>query len=195
MTAIKLFDDPVHPQRTKYYRISQSYVRWCSNSNLIKLEYLASKEHPCDLLNKAVPKPSFLKHRPALMGEVQGGVVMMARWKQCCRLVPTRVRQRIRSKSDGAFPLVARCAVCRQYVPWLRVGQRWSTCVERNVLCDSNNIQVYCFSCEGEASYSVSLDRWFCASCIEDEELYVPVGNRRSIRRRIRTRRFQGYAE
>ena len=67
-TAISLSKEPVNPVRTKYYRIDQHYVRWCFDSGLINVKYLASKEHPCDLLNKFTSKPALQKHLNVIMG-------------------------------------------------------------------------------------------------------------------------------
>ena len=94
-TAISLSKEPVNPVRTKYYRIAQHYVRWCFNSGLINVQYLASKEHPCDLLNKFMSKPALQKHLYGIMGpqdDTSVGHLNLARVKQCARKDPARMR-------------------------------------------------------------------------------------------------------
>ena len=63
--AIRLAKDhPVNAPRTKYFRISQAYIRMLVDKGVIRVEYLPSQEHPCDILNKVTTKPAQLKHLP-----------------------------------------------------------------------------------------------------------------------------------
>ena len=170
-TAIKLSSDSVSPQRTKYYRIAQAYVRWCTHNGLIRAEYLKSEDHPCDLLNKFVSKIALLKHQPAVIGPQDPPVARLnlARWKQCSRREPRRFRligSRFASRSHHDPSLVARCNVCRCWFPWSVRRQGWISCSERQVSCDNlDDFDVHCFRCETEAVSLPNLDSWYCPVC------------------------------
>jgi hypothetical protein len=167
--AIKLSKDPVNASRTKYYRIAQDYVRWCTNSGLIATSHLASADHPCDLLNKFMSKLSIQKHIAGLMGIQGKAVVNLARWKQCSRKAPRRMRllgSRFASKSSHDPPLVARCNQCRCWFPWSVPRDGWLSCSERQVACDNDeDFTVHCFRCDRLAEDLPVLDSWYCLVC------------------------------
>jgi hypothetical protein len=171
--AIRLSEDPIFPNRTKYYRISQAYVRWCRNTGLIKVQYLESKQHPCDLLNKLVTKPSLKQHLPALMGE-QGGKIQrvgkcfMARCKQVCRRVPAHIRYKptkFKSRSDHDPPLVAVCETCSGWLPWSSRRHGWLSCQEGKTVCPGENFRVFCYMCDAQAIFLPKIISWYCARC------------------------------
>lgn len=172
--AIRLANEPVNAGRTKYFRISQSYIRWCVKTGLILPTYLESKEHPCDLLNKVTSKHTMIKHTPAVIGSQTIGSINLARWKQCARASPS-VRRKFRllgsrfaSKSDTNPPLACRCNKCKTWFPWIKNGQRWRTCWEReNHHCDNNDdVTVQCFACSEPAVPVPGLERqWSCRHC------------------------------
>jgi hypothetical protein len=169
-TAIKLSKEPINPARTKYYRIAQHYVRWCTNSGLVKVSYLASLDHPCDLLNKFSSKHVLKKHLTNIMGsqKTDVGSVNLARVKQCSRREPRRMRMlgsRFASRSNHDPPLVARCTECRCWFPYSQQRLGWISCHERQVMCDSEDFVVSCFKCDRLAISVPALDAWYCAVC------------------------------
>jgi hypothetical protein len=177
MGSIKLSVECLSPSRTKYYRISQAYVRWCTDIGLIKTEYLASDEHPCDVLNKFVSKIKLKKFLPAVLGPQDDApppdvaAVNLARWKQCSRREPRRIRMigsEFASRSGTDPPLVCRCLCCRCWFPWIPRKQDWMSCHERRVNCDNHSeVSVTCFACKGPAQYNRRLGSYSCPSCSE----------------------------
>ena len=172
-STIKLSKDPVHPGRTKYYRISQAYVRHLWNSKILELMYLKSSDHPCDMLNKLTSRPTFRRHLPALMGpQEEFKINLVARVKQCFRTRPKRTRvyltDKQRSMSDTFPPLFARCTECDKYVRWNKDDQGWYQCPKRK--CVQNVIQVTCALCYGPASLIRKIGKWYCAECLKESE-------------------------
>ena len=171
--SINLSSECLNPARTKYYRISQAYVRWCTDIGLIKTQYLASEDHPCDVLNKFVSKVKLKRFSPAILGpqEVATGSVNLARWKQCARKSPRRIRlvgSEFASKSDTDPPLVCRCNVCKCWFPWLRGQQKWWSCRQRLIYCKNHeNFTVTCFQCKGPGRYNRRLESYSCPVCSE----------------------------
>ena len=161
------------PARTKYYRISQAYVRWCTDAGLVKTEYLASEEHPCDVLNKFVSKIKLKKFLPAILGPQNvhlpadaAAVVNLARWKQCARREPRGRRlmgSEFASRSNSDPQLVCRCNVCKCWFPWIPSRQKWISCRERGVNCENHsNCTVTCFACKGPTRYNRRLESYSC---------------------------------
>ena len=169
--AIRLAKDPVNAPRTKYFRISQAYIRMLVNKGVIRVEYLPSQEHPCDILNKVTTKRAQLKHLPKVLGHEVIGFVNLARWKQTGRPRPVahwrRLGSRMYSKSDSNPPMACRCNVCKTWFPWSKAGQRWLTCWERDAACENNDdVSVQCFQCMRLAKKIRGLENgWYCTNC------------------------------
>ena len=68
-TTLRLTEDCIMQARTKYYRITQHYLRYMVSSNTVRFEYRPSKSMWCDALNKGISYPQFSQHIEPLMGD------------------------------------------------------------------------------------------------------------------------------
>ena len=68
MGALALAKDPIMRPRTKYFRISQHYVRWCRMVGKVDFYHRAGRELVADMLTKPLGLVDFTRHRKVLMG-------------------------------------------------------------------------------------------------------------------------------
>ena len=68
MGALALAKDPIMRPRTKYFRISQHYVRWCRMVGKADFHNRAGSELVADMLTKPLGLADFTRHRKLLMG-------------------------------------------------------------------------------------------------------------------------------
>jgi hypothetical protein len=185
-TTIRLTEDGIMHARTKYYRITQHYLRWCVSEGILKLEYRPSKEMWCDLLNKGVDNLQFQKHLSRLIGDQQEQIrsVLIARTKSCSRKPPpgliqrlVKEKQKAESKSNHDPPLHAQCYECGSYRRWCAKMNGWVAC---QVGCKEGSMKVSCVRCNAVANLNHQLNQWYCG-CEE---------KRRPVRNRVITNRF-----
>ena len=72
--SIKLATDPSYRRRTRHIDIHHHYVREQAEQNVIKLEYVQSKNNLADALTKPLPKPALTTFVTALRLQARGGV-------------------------------------------------------------------------------------------------------------------------
>lgn len=65
-SRIRMSTDSVMNARTKYYRVSQHYLRYCFDTGIVCFEYLSSEDMPCDMLNKFMSYVPFSRHLPLI---------------------------------------------------------------------------------------------------------------------------------
>jgi hypothetical protein len=174
-TTLRLTEDCIMQARTKYYRITQHYLRFMVASEIVKFEYKASKSMWCDALNKGISYPQFTMHIEPMMGlqkrKIQE-VLMVARTKNCYRRGPskkfvTKVQQRKDSRSSHPSPLEAKCLECQDYRQWNLKMNGWIAC---KVGCTEEKIEVKCTKCLTNANLNRKLDQWNCM-CPEVKEI------------------------
>lgn len=132
-TTIKLSNDCIAHQRTKYFRISQHYIRWCVANGYALLDYLQTNKMWCDALTKAIPFAALSTHLPRIMGPqtpLKVFSVFVARCKTMSRKRPPRTPPAVRianlqlksrnlSKSSHCPSLEAKCLHCSFYMEWV----------------------------------------------------------------------------
>jgi hypothetical protein len=171
-TTIRLSEDCIAHQRTKYYRISQHYIRWCVANELAVLEYKSTDHMWCDVLTKEVSYPALTKHIPSIMGDQKiARPAMVARTKMMCRRRPPNVftynmnhraaMNKTASKSCHFPPLEQKCKGCNRYCEWNKKLRDWRDCFTLN--CDEVcELEVKCVLCTKDAQFNVELDQWYC---------------------------------
>ena len=126
-TTLRLTEDCIMQARTKYYRITQHYLRYMVSSNTVRFEYRPSKSMWCDALNKGISYPQFSQHIEPLMGiqsKLVKNLALVARTKSCYRRGPSicvealRFKQRNESSSNHSSPLEAKCLERNVYRKW-----------------------------------------------------------------------------
>lgn len=65
-SVIKTVDSPQINKRSKHIVIKYMFLRDNVQKNVISFQYVNSANQTADILTKALPSPSFLKHREAL---------------------------------------------------------------------------------------------------------------------------------
>ena len=206
--ALTLTEDPKNRQRTKYFRISQHFIR--SQRIFGKLEFLHrdGKLLDCDMLTKPLFFPDLSRCRDGLMGDqnvLKKSSVGKefssdytgdgpARTKRVSRLTPLQIRNKVKkarqksnSMSTHVPPLYAVCPGCHKFLKWEVLRFDWRSC-NRCFLpyCEQCQriICVACSECDSVAERVESLDHWFCPNCItRDVPARAPPRARRFPRR------------
>ena len=174
-TAIRLSNDCIAHQRTKYFRISQHYIRWCVANGYATLDYLQTNKMWCDALTKAVPFPALSTHLPRIMGPqtpLKVFPILVARCKTmfrrrlpktplAARLASLQLESRILSRSTHSPPLEAKCLCCNFYLEWSDAMNGWRKCSTPDCL-EIYLIDVKCTVCQQDASFNAKLDLWYC---------------------------------
>ena len=183
--ALTLTEDPKNRPRTKYFRISQAYIR--SQRVLEKLKFVKKdgKLLICDMLNKLLYFPEFSRHRSGLLGN-QNVLKKPDKGKEFSsdsegdgpRSEEAKV-DRVKSQSSHRPPMLARCIACDTYLEWSDTMQDWKSCI-----CSSGVIYVSCTMCNSEVSWNRSLSQWSCVDCIRETEFCIPVPRQRRAPRR-----------
>ena len=174
-TAIRLSNDCIAHQRTKYFRISQHYIRWCVANGYATLDYLQTNKMWCDALTKAVPFPALSTHLPRIMGPqtpLKVFPILVARCKTmfrrrppktplAARLASLQLESKILSRSTHSPPLEAKCLCCNFYLEWSDAMNSWRKCSTPDCL-EIYLIDVKCTVCQQDASFNAKLDLWYC---------------------------------
>ena len=204
--ALTLTEDPKNRPRTKYFRISQAYIR--SQRILGKLKFVKKdgKLLTCDMLNKLLYYPEFSRHRSCLLGdqtvlkknntgkewssdEIGDGP---ARTKRVSRRTPLEIRrakkklrQKLRSLSHHNPPLYCVCPQCFRFLKWKPRANDWEDCdcfLPYCVQCRRCKC-VTCYECDSDCEFNVALDMFWCPHCVEV--------NSRGSRKRKRPSRYE----
>ena len=59
--------NPVHHKRTRHILLKYHYLRDLTESGIVKLQYICTKDQVADLLTKPLPKKDFLRLRPFIV--------------------------------------------------------------------------------------------------------------------------------
>lgn len=192
--ALTLTEDPKNRPRTKYFRISQAYIR--SQRVLGNLEFFKKdgKLLNCDMLNKLLYFPEFSRHRSGLLGnqnvlkksdkgkefssdsEGDGPRVALVEESK----VERERRMRRASQSNHRPPMIAYCMECSIYLEWSENRQDWMPCP-----CDNGPVFVSCIMCKESAWWNNQLCQWICLECVQNTEFSVPVPRQRRAPRRF----------
>ena len=192
--ALSLTKDPTMRQRTKYFRISQDYIRWCGVTGKVAFKKMLGKDMCCDMLNKCLSYPTYSIHRRFLMGDqsllkdIQCGKEYSsdvtgdgARTKRV-NVVPyvnvvmiAKIKAMFLSFSTHVPSLLCRCSQCDTYLRWCSRTQTWNECV--GTVCNVGSY-VTCSVCYADAEFNVQQVQWECPDC-EPDVVVVPRSRKR----------------
>ena len=187
--ALTLTDDPKNRPRTKYFRISQHFIR--SQRMLGNLQFLHRQGTllACDMLTKPLFFPAFQGHRASLLGnqdvpkKKDAGKEFSsdytgdgpARTKRVSRFTPLQIRkkrkraqQKQKSVSSHSPPLYAMCPACQRFLKWKLSRFDWKSCDCFLPFCDQCKriICVACLECDTKAEREENIDHWYCPRCL-----------------------------
>ena len=186
--ALSLTKDPTMRQRTKYFRISQDYIRWCGTVGKVVFMKMLGKDMCVDMLNKCLSYPTFSLHRRFLMGDQsllknrQYGkeyssddmgdgprrtkIVTNIHRPRVNGAMIARIQAMFLSFSDHVPSLLRRCCQCDTYLRWCRRTWSWNECT--GMVCNEEVVGSYvtCAVCYADAVLDPQLDDWTCPHCV-----------------------------